>query len=84
MENLSENWSLTLEGSKLAGEMRYMPEYLQQGIMSWMTCVDTRGQKAFRCRIKRYLLLEETELDVDHKGDGEASHSRWQEAVRCV
>jgi len=41
-----------------------------------MTCVDTRGQKAFRCRIKRYLLLEETELDVDHKGDGEASHSR--------
>ena len=33
-KNLSENWFLTLEGSKLAGEMRYMPKYLQQGIMS--------------------------------------------------
>lgn len=34
MEYLSENWSLTLEGSKLAGEMRGIPEYLQQGSMS--------------------------------------------------
>ena len=41
-----------------------------------MTFVDMRGQKAFRCRSKRYLLLEETELDMDHKEDGEARHSR--------